>query len=59
MKDPAEAVEAGVLKVREYQCGPWQAAMCYHIIRAREALCDAFIKTLREAQAAQAARARE
>ncbi len=52
--NPADAVEAGVLELREYHAGPWEAARCYHIYRARGALTDAFIQTLDAAQKAQA-----
>lgn len=55
--NPADAVEAGVLELRHYMAGPWEAAHCYHIYRARGALASAFIDTLRAAEKAQAARA--
>lgn len=55
---PEDAVEAGVLEVRGYMAGPWEACRCYHIYRARGALADAFVETYGAAQAAQAAGAR-
>lgn len=50
-KNPADAVEVGILKLQPYHLGPWQACMCHHIIAARSALTDAFISTLRAAEA--------
>mgnify|MGYP001596246919 CR=1 FL=1 len=57
--DPSEAVESGVLKQRNYHEGPWAAAQCYHIFRARNTLTDAFIKKLRAVEAAQATAPRQ
>lgn len=57
-RNPADAIEAGVLKLEPFHAGPWEGFICYHIFRARCALTDAFIKTLGEAQKAQAARPR-
>lgn len=45
---PADAVEAGVLKVREWHAGPWEACICYHIYRARQELVVDLIKTLKK-----------
>lgn len=54
-RKPEEAIEAGILEIRDYMAGPWEACRCYHIYRARGALADAFISTLRAAEAAHAA----
>lgn len=56
-RKPEEAIEAGVLKLQPFHQGPWEAFICYHLFRARQALVDAFIKTLGEAEAAQRAKA--
>ncbi len=49
-RKPEEALEAGVLEMREYHLGPWDVCRCYHIMRARDALLDAFVFKLKEAE---------
>lgn len=52
-RKPEEAIEAGVLKIQPFHAGPWEAFLCWHLFRARQALVDAFIKKLLETEAAQ------
>lgn len=52
-KKPEDAVAAGIVEVREYHFGPWDACRCYHLMRARQVLVDAFISTLKAAEDAQ------
>lgn len=52
-RKPEDAIEAGVLKLQPYQEGPFDGFTCYHIFRARQALCHAFVEKLLRAEAAQ------